>query len=146
MGYTNKQIDPPKIYCSICMCRRRATKTLATTMYAQMQSHQNFCCDFCTMQSHQNLHCDWNKKLMCKCEDKTSKMTLKHNLLHFSSLLLHCLFISIITIYSAITHTRLISLTDTLLSYSFVYSTLLQAMHPQVYKPIVYLVDSLART
>ena len=67
-------------------------------------------------------------------------------LLRFSSLLLHCLFISIITIYSAITHTQLISLTDTLLSYSFVYSTLLQAMHPQVYKPIVYLVDSLART
>ena len=50
------------------------------------------------------------------------------------------------TIYSAITHTQLISLTDTLLSDSFVYSTLLQAMHPQVYKPGVYLVDSLART
>ena len=66
MGYTNKQIDPPKIYCSICMHRCRATKTLAMTLYAQMQSHQNF-------------HCDWNKQLMHKCEDKTSKMTLKHN-------------------------------------------------------------------
>ena len=79
MGYTNKQIDPPKIYCSICMCRRRATKTLATTLYAQTQSHQNFLWDFCTMQSHQNFHCDWNKQLMRLCEDKTSKMTLKHN-------------------------------------------------------------------
>ena len=39
-----------------------------------------------------------------------------------------------------------IAYTHPLLSYSFVYSTLLQAMHPQVYKPIVYLVDSLART
>ena len=28
MGYTNKQIDSPKIYCSICMHRHRATKTL----------------------------------------------------------------------------------------------------------------------
>ena len=79
MGYTNKQIDPPIIYCSICMCRCRATKTLAMTLYAQTQSHQNFCCDFCTMQSHQNFHCNWNKQLMRKCEDKTSKMTLKHN-------------------------------------------------------------------
>ena len=79
MGYTNKQIDPPKIYCSICMRRCRATKTLAMTLYAQMQSHQNFHCDFCTMQSHQNFHCDWNKQLMCKCEDKTSKTTWKHN-------------------------------------------------------------------
>ena len=76
MGYTNKQIDPPKIYCSICMCRRRATKTLAMTLYAQTQ---NFCCNFCTMQNHQNFHCDWNKQLMHKCEDKTSKTTLKHN-------------------------------------------------------------------
>ena len=79
MGYTNKQIDPPKIYCLICMHRCRATKTLATTLYAQKQSHQNFCCNFCTMQSHQNFHCDWNKQLMCKCKDKTSKTTLKHN-------------------------------------------------------------------
>ena len=45
-----------------------------------------------------------------------------------------------------ITHTQLISLTDTLLSDSLIYPTLLQAMHPQVYKPVVYLVDSLART
>ena len=79
MGYTNKQIDPPKIYCSICTCRCRATKTLATTLYAQTQSHQNFCCNFCTMQSHQNFHCDWNNQLMHKCKDKTSKTTLKHN-------------------------------------------------------------------
>ena len=79
MGYTNKQIDPPKIYCLICMCRCRATKTLAMTLYAQMQSHQNFHCNFCTMQSHQNFHCDWNKQLMHKCEDKTFKMTWKHN-------------------------------------------------------------------
>ena len=79
MGYTNKQIDPPKIYCSICMRRCRATKTLTTTLYAQTQSHQNFHCNFCTMQSHQNFYCDWNKQLMCKCEDKTSKTTLKHN-------------------------------------------------------------------
>ena len=50
------------------------------------------------------------------------------------------------TIYSVITHTQLILLTDTLLSDSLVYPTLLQAMHPQVYKPVVYLVDSLART
>ena len=79
MGYTNKQIDPPKIYYLICMCRHKATKTLATTLYAQMQSHQNFHCDFCTMQSHQNFHCNWNKQLMHKCKDKTSKTTLKHN-------------------------------------------------------------------
>ena len=50
------------------------------------------------------------------------------------------------TIYSAITHTQLILLTDTLISDSLVYPTLLQAMHPQVYKSVVYLVDSLART
>ena len=31
MDYTKKQVDPPKIYCLICMCRCRATKTLATT-------------------------------------------------------------------------------------------------------------------
>ena len=79
MGYTNKQIDPPKIYCLICICRHRATKTLATTLYAQTQSHQNFCCDFCTMWSHQNFHCNWNKQLMRKCGDKTSKTTSKHN-------------------------------------------------------------------
>ena len=79
MGYTNKQIDPPKIYCLICMHRCRATKTLATTFYAQTQSHQNFCYNFCTMQSHQNFQCNWNKQLMCKCKDKTSKTTLKHN-------------------------------------------------------------------
>ena len=66
MGYTNKQIDPPKIYCLICMCRYRATKTLAMTSYAQMQSHQNF-------------HCNLNKHLMHKCKDKSSKTTLKHN-------------------------------------------------------------------
>ena len=46
MGYTIKQIDPPEIYGSICMHRRRATKTLTTTLYAQMQSHQKFDCDF----------------------------------------------------------------------------------------------------
>ena len=46
------------------------------------------------------------------------------------------------TIYSAITHTRLMLLTDTLLSDSLIYLTLLQA----IYKSVVYLVDSLART
>ena len=66
MGYTNKQIDLPKIYCSICMRRCKATKTLTMTLYAQTQSHQNF-------------HCNWNKQLMHKCKDKTSKTTLKHN-------------------------------------------------------------------
>ena len=79
MGYTNKQIDPPKIYCSICMRRCRATKTLSMTLYAQTQSHQNFHCNFCTMQSHQNFHCDWNKWLMHIFDDKTFKTTLKHN-------------------------------------------------------------------
>lgn len=75
MGYTNKQIDPPKIYCSVCMRRREATKTSATTLYALTRSHQNFRSDFCTVRGHQNSHCDLSKHLMRKREDKSPETT-----------------------------------------------------------------------
>ena len=87
MDYTNKQIDLPKIYCLICMCRCRATKTLAMTCMQNAKppklplwlcTHKRKATKasnvtFAQCKATKTPTVTWNNKLVCKCKDKLPK-------------------------------------------------------------------------
>ena len=75
MDYTNGQIDPPKIYCSICMCNAEPPKPLLWLCMHKHKATKTSDATFAQCKATKTSTATETNKTMCKHEDNSSKAT-----------------------------------------------------------------------